>query len=442
MSVSKQYTISGRTREQIVASVESAVDGAVLQPGAPLPSVRVLAGDLAVSPATVAAAYRDLRTRGVVASRPRQGVHVAFRPPLGAGAGTVAPVPDGVVDLATGNPDPALLPVLPAVAPADPPQLYGQPPHLQALLDLIGDELEDDGVATGHLAVTSGALDGIDRILDVHLRPGDRIAVEDPCWTGTRDLLSARGLEAVGVPVDDRGLLPDALASALSDEVRAVLVTPRAHNPTGAAVDEARAAGLSAVLAAETDVLVIEDDHAGRVSGAPYHTVTAGRRRWAVVRSVAKALGPDLRLAVVAGDRFTVSRVDGRQRLGPGWVSMILQRLVVALLTDPATSAALDHATATYARRRTALRDALGDEGIVATGRSGMNVWVPVTEEAPLVAGLQQVGWAVRAGEPFRLAAEPGLRITVSTLTPDDAVRLAADLARLLASGSARTRLG
>jgi DNA-binding transcriptional MocR family regulator len=422
-----------------VTSIESAVDGAALRPGAPLPSVRSLAGDLGVSPATVAAAYRDLRMRGVVASRPRRGVHVAFRPPLAGGA--AAQVPDGVVDLATGNPDPALLPPLPLLDPPDRPRLYGQQPNLSTLLDVARRDLAPDGIATDHLAVTSGALDGIDRILDVHVRPGDRVAVEDPCWTGTRDLLRVRGFEAVGVEVDERGMVPDALARALRSRVQVVLVTPRAHNPTGAALDELRATELRRVLATDPDALVIEDDHAGDVGGAAHHTLTAGRQRWAVVRSVAKALGPDLRLALLAGDRFTVSRVEGRQLLGPGWVSTILQRVVVAMLTDPATRSILHDATAIYARRRTALLAALTAAGVDATGRSGMNVWVRVHEEAPLVAGLLRAGWAVRAGEPFRLATEPGLRITTAALATGDAARLAGDLAALL-DGSNRTRLG
>lgn len=439
MSVSAQYQIAGRSRQQIVASVEEAVERGVLDPGAPLPSVRVLAGDLALSPATVAAAYRELRNRGIVTSQPRRGVHVAFRPPLAAAVAD--PVPEGVVDLATGNPDPALLPPLPALAPPDLPRLYGEAPNLPDLIDVARRDLGADDIGGDDLAVTSGALDGIDRTLDVHLRPGDRIAVEDPCWTGTRDLIRLRGLQAVGVAVDERGVLPDALARALHAGVDAVLLTPRAHNPTGAALDAARAAAVRDALAADPGALVIEDDHAGAVSGAAHHTVTGGRRRWAVVRSVAKALGPDLRLAVLAGDRFTVARVEGRQRLGPGWVSTILQRLVVGLLSAPRTGGVLAAATAAYALRRTALVDLLRAAGIPATGRSGLNVWVPVPEEAPLVAGLQRAGWAVRAGEPFRLASPPGLRITTAALDPDDAAGLAADLVALLRAPS-RTRLG
>lgn len=439
MTVHEQYRITGHTRQEIVATVETGVESGALAAGLVLPSVRTLAGDLGVSPATVAAAYRDLRGRGIVTSRPRSGVQVAHRPPLEAPL--VPSVPDGVVDLATGNPDPMLLPPLPAIAPPDRPRLYGEPPDLPALLDAVGDDLEADGVRTGHLVVTSGALDGIDRLLDVHLRRGDRVAVEDPCWTGTRDLLRLRGLEAVPVAVDDRGMTPEALEAALRDGVAAMLLTPRAHNPAGAALDPERATALRDLLVDAPEVVVIEDDHSAVVSGAAYHTLSSGRPRWAVMRSMAKALGPDLRVAVMAGDRQTVARVAGRLRLGPGWVSTILQRLAATMLTDPDVVALLADAARTYTRRRAALLDALRDVGVDAMGRSGFNVWVPVPQEAPLVAGMERAGWAVRAGEPFRLDAGPGLRITSASLDPRDAARVAGDLAALL-HGPERTRLG
>ena len=137
--------------------------------------------------------------------------------------------------------------------------------------------------------------------------------------------------------VDEAGARPEALARALAAGCRAVVFVPRAQSPTGAAWEPGRAAELALVLAQSPEVLVIEDDHAAEVAGAPALTVTAGRRKWAVIRSVSKTLGPDLRLAVLAGDPVSVARVEGRQALGPGWVSYLLQETVAGLWQDPET---------------------------------------------------------------------------------------------------------
>ena len=222
----------------------------------------------------------------------------------------------------------------------------------------------------------------------------------------------------------------------------AAVITPRGQNPTGAAIDARRAAELCAVLDRHPGVLVIEDDHLGQIAGSDLHTTVTGRRRWAATRSVAKALGPDLRLAVLAGDAETVARVQGRQQCGPGWVSHILQDLVIRLWGDPGTLLLIDLARETYAERRRALLAALDGLGIKARGASGLNVWVPVRDEASVIAALLQRGWVLAPGAPYRLAAEPpAVRITIATLRTEEAALLARDLAGVVAPG-ARTRSG
>ena len=60
-----QYVPAGRSASEIAADVETAVRDGRLHPGDALPPVRVLAAELGLSPATVAAAYRDLRLKGI-----------------------------------------------------------------------------------------------------------------------------------------------------------------------------------------------------------------------------------------------------------------------------------------------------------------------------------------------------------------------------------------
>ncbi|HKA56438.1 MAG TPA: GntR family transcriptional regulator, partial [Candidatus Binatia bacterium] len=78
-----QYTIAGAGASEIAASIERGVRAGRIAHGATLPPVRALASSLKVSPATVAAAYRALRLRGLVSGRRRQGTRVSHRPPPG-----------------------------------------------------------------------------------------------------------------------------------------------------------------------------------------------------------------------------------------------------------------------------------------------------------------------------------------------------------------------
>jgi DNA-binding transcriptional MocR family regulator len=155
------------------------------------------------------------------------------------------------------------------------------------------------------------------------------------------------------------------------------------------------------------------------------------------VQSVSKSLGPDLRLAALRGDDVTVGRVEGRLRAGPGWVSHLLQSLVADLWCDAPTERRVERAAAAYEERRGSLVDALAAHGIAGHARSGLNVWVPVPNEEVAVTGLLAAGWAVSAGERFRVRTGPAIRVSVATLAPAEASGLADDLAAVLAPGRA-----
>jgi DNA-binding transcriptional MocR family regulator len=222
---------------------------------------------------------------------------------------------------------------------------------------------------------------------------------------------------------------PAAVERALRAHVRAMIVTPRAQNPTGATVSATRAADLRQILRRHPNALLIEIDPAGPVSGVPPVTLTdRSRSHWAVVRSTSKFLNPDLRVAVMASDPITAGRVQRRQAVGIRWVSHLLQALTLAVWSDPSSGRRLARASDVYRQRRMALIDALAAHGIDAHGKSGFNVWVPVGHEAATVSGLAARGWAVAAGERFRLRTAPAIRITTSALAPDEAQRFAADL--------------
>ncbi|MEW5532808.1 aminotransferase class I/II-fold pyridoxal phosphate-dependent enzyme [Streptomyces virginiae] len=439
-----EYRITGRRTSEIAASVEAGVASGALPPGSLLPPMRELAGVLGVNPNTVAAAYRTLRERGVIETDGRRGSRVRSRPSSTPRDALRPAVPAGVRDIAQGNPDVSLLPPLDGALAAAArrheraPTLYGADPVAPDLARIARADFDADGVPPGPVAVTSGALDAIERVLAAHLRPGDAVAVEDPGWGGALDLVPALGLRTLPVAVDDDGPRADAVARALDAGARALLVTSRAQNPTGAAVSAERAAELRELLARHPGVLLIEDDHGNGIVDLPLHPLGGVTRHWVLIRSTAKAYGPDLRLAVLTGDEVTLDRVRGRQRLGPGWVSRLLQHAVAELWTSHAVDRAA--VARAYAERRDALVEALRERGVPAHGRSGLNVWVPVADETVVVTRLLAAGWGVAAGAVFRVETGPGVRLTVSQLDVAEVPVLADAVAAAVRPGVAGGR--
>ncbi|GAB3424981.1 transcriptional regulator domain-containing protein [Flindersiella endophytica] len=422
-----QYAITGESSNQIASSVESGVRSGDLTPDAQLPPVRTLADRLGVSPGTVAAAYKALRQRGVIATDGRRGTRVLAKPAVVPRYLHRLPVPPGARDVSGGEPNvkllPALGPRLRRLAPE--PVAYSAAGLLPEFTKIALDRLRQDGVPATRVTATSGALDGIERALAARLAPGDVVAVEDPGWSSLLDLLAGMNLRTEPVTLDDAGPRPEDVRRAINRGAKALVVTSRAHNPTGASVTKGRAAELRRVLH-DQDVLVIEDDHAAELSDQPLHSLAGATDAWAFVRSVSKPYGPDLRCATFTADDETLARVEGRLWLGARWVSSILQALVVRLWTDPAVDALIHKASRHYDTRRETLLRALAARNVPATGRSGLNVWVPVADETAACAHLLEAGWVVAPGRMFRLSSPPGVRITVSTLEgPDEIERLA-----------------
>ena len=426
--------IAGSTATDIAESVRGLVERGVLAPGDALPPVRALAERLGVNRNTVVAAYRHLAQAGTVVTRGRGGTLIAGSPRMpqeGFASGTV------LRDLGTGNPDAALIPdptrLLSRVTGR--PVLYGEPVidrDFEAWANAWMREAMVDQPEL-RLTITGGASDAIERLLGQSLAREDAVAVEDPCFLSTMNILRLGGYRAVPVPVDDEGMTVAGLRAALDAGVRAIVSTPRAQNPTGASLPAARAAALRAELAAHPYVLVVEDDHFSLLSERPFHTIVGpDHERWALIRSVSKFLGPDMCLAVTASDPETAARLALRLSPGTTWVSHLLQRLAHALLTDDAVRDDIRRAGAHYAERNAAVAQLLQNAGVPAHAADGLNLWVPLGAPARAVGEhLMRRGWLARSGEEFVLAGEDAaqhLRLTVHDLTDAEATRLASDL--------------
>lgn len=424
--------IKGKSAQEIADCIRALVQNGELTPGAALPPVRELAQTINVNRNTVAAAYQRLVTAGIAMTQGRHGTSICEAPQAGEQEGLSSST--ALIDLADGNPNPSWLPSVASLLAGTLPRpyLYGDDTLLGELRALGEQWLAPDCPAPCNLELTHGAVDAIERLAAALLVPGDAVAIEDPGFLGTRNALRLAGMPTIGVEIDPQGMTPASLQASLEKGARALIITPRAHNPCGCSLSKKRAQQLHKVLSRFPEVAVIVDDHFGLLNETPYYSVIpATTQRWALVRSVSKGLGPDLRVAFVGCDSVTAGRLRTRLTSGTNWVSHILQAAVVTGLKSEQSLARMDEARTGYARLRHELCEALGQMGIAVTPPDGgFNVWIPVPRDAKDVAyELAKKGWLVRLGTAFDVDGQSrALRITVSHLKNDQAQAFARDL--------------
>jgi DNA-binding transcriptional MocR family regulator len=430
------------TAKGLATAVSRSIRDGVLRPGDRLPPIRELAHELAFSPTTVSAAWGLLARAGTLRTDGRRGTVVAdvSAPREGRYRQALEHQTGFALDLSTGVPDERLLPglgrALRAVTTAGTPRSYLDDPVLPELADVLTASWPYSPPA---LTVVDGALDALDLVIRVLLRYGDRVVVEHPSFPPLLDLLEAAGVEVVGVPLDPEGLVPEALAEALAVPTVAVFLQPRAHNPTGVSMSPARATRLASVLA-ESAAVVVEDDSASAISGTA--DVSLGSTlpdRTVHIRSFSKSHGPDLRLAGMSGPVELIGEVRHLRQLGQGWSSRLLQRVLFNLLTDERSQAEVAAARDEYARRRALFVDALAARGVAVGGSDGLNLWVPVHDEAAAGMRLASQGIGVAPGAPFTvLPSDQGhVRVTVGLVDPliDDVDHLAEVIASAARTG-------
>lgn len=411
-----------RSARGIAVGIGHLVRSGALRPGDRLPTVRMLAAELGVSPTTVAEAWRLLGSAQVIETRGKLGTVVrgGGRPP---GTQRVLRGPSYVgypLDLRLAVPDPALLPDPRAAvaAMAQIPELNEYPGTalLPALRELQQAEWP---FPPEQMLAVSGGYDGVHLLCAALLRPGERVVVETLTSGRFLDILDALRVEAVPVAVDEFGPRPEAVAAALDARPVALLYQPRAQSPTGAALDGARAEQLAAALR-DSDVAVIEDDPMCALSSQPARSL--GRwhpDRTVVVRNWSKSHGPDLRVGLVGGAAKLVGAAEAARSLGAEWTSRLLQGALLHMLTDPASRALVARAATTYRQRRERLAAALAARGVPTTARDGLSLWVPVADEHAALVGLAVHGIGAGAGSLFtaRPLQVPHLRVTTSRLT-------------------------
>ncbi len=437
-----------------------------LSRGERLPATRELAGLLGLNRTTVSAAYEMLEAEGLISGQVGRGSfvtgHSAAGCPLGPGGvdwnsllersdmpplGHAAGAPSGpggeVISFVMSRPSCALFPLdefrascAAVLARQDLAAILqlGSPAGFEPLRRYLMEDARRQRLAGpgDDLMVTNGCQQSLDLIGRVMLRPGDTVAVEDPVYTGLKNLLAGMGAQLVGIPVGSEGLDIAQLARVFERQrPRFLVVTSNFQNPTGATLPlAARRDLLQAARAAR--IPVVENDAYGelRYEGAPLPAIKQLDENGGTVllRSFSKVSFPGLRVGWVVGPRPLIDRLRQAKEAADLHTDQLSQAVLLEFAESGRLEAHRARVLQAGAQRLAATLDAcrryLPANARWTRPQGGMNVWVRLPE--PLDAGellprAQKEGVAYLPGRYFAVSRlDPGaLRLSFAGLTPD-----------------------
>jgi DNA-binding transcriptional MocR family regulator len=407
--------IGERSATGIALEVRALIRTGLLPVGGKLPSVRDLAEAMGVSPATISAAWSELRRQRILTGRGRTGMWVSgdnsiSGPTRFASIGNFGP---GVLDLSLATPDEDLLPPLTAAlahgAKAEGLNSYVRVtilPELEAAVRTFWPYEPEAFLAT------NGGYSAIYTLLNAMAIHGARIAIEMPTALRHLDILEDLGAVILPVACDAEGPEPASLRAALAEKPVLFLFQPRLHSVTGRTVSPARLGALAEILRG-SDTIIVEDDGLGAISAAAPQSLGAlFPERVVHVHSFSKPYGPDLRIAVLSGPRVLIDQMRGYRSFSSGWTSRILQAATAWLIRDEATQETIRQARELYHERRFALADRLTARGIPIEPGHGLCLWVPVRSESYAVVTLAARGIAVAPGARFTVGRANRIRVS------------------------------
>jgi DNA-binding transcriptional MocR family regulator len=411
-------------RDQLRALVHSGE----LRTGDRIPASRELAGQLGVHRATVANAYAELESEGLIQGHVGRGTFICKMP-----VGQFSPPPrtnenGGTIRWESLFADERgedslsrLMPVIPpgaiAFTSAVPPEEFfpieefrrccnavlhreggrvlrlgstdGYDPLKLAILETL--RAEGLNIRAEQMLITDGGQQAIDLLCKAFLRPGDSVAIENPAYPGAIAIFAGARVRtlAVDVETDPRrtghtGLDLGALETVLMrNRVKCILVTPDFHNPTGTALPVAARRRLIE-LAGHYQVPVIEDSIYSRlrVRGNAIPSLKSLDRAGNVIQidSFSKIAFPGLRVGWCIGPESVIERLRLIKQATDLHTDQLAQATLAEFIRRGHLARHLAKMRKVYRSRLEAVEEALEEhmpeETTWTRPDGGMSIWV------------------------------------------------------------------
>lgn len=414
--------------------------------GARLPTQRDLADRLGVTTGTVSRAYAEAAHRGLVSGEVGRGTFVRSVPSSDEGAGRAGA--RELVDLSVNHPPATgeegrgdiVAKSITALARSDLARLLGYAPDggTQAHRDAGAAWIARAGVkaVSERVLVSTGSQHSMTAIFASLLRPGDIVLTEALTYPGMKALAGLLHLRLQGLPFDEEGLRPDALATACrSGTARAVYCVPTLHNPTTAVMPERRRREIAAIARAHGLIIVEDDVHGLLHEGAPPPIATFAPEITCYLTGTAKSVAPGLRIGYMLVPPTILPQVAVGIRATTLMAAPLMAELVSLWIKDGTADEIVRRKRQEAAARQKIAASILAPFPYQSQP-TAYQLWLPLPEpwrSETFAEEARRRGVAVTPAQTFlvgRMAAPRAVRVCLGA--PPDRIRLADGL-RILA---------
>jgi DNA-binding transcriptional MocR family regulator len=435
----------------IAEQIAQAIGRGELTVGTRLPTQRELALRLGLSTQTVSQAYAEAERRGLVTGEIGRGTFVRFGQTEPEASFIMDRRSERLIDLSINRP------------------IYGQihTERVRAALVGLGERgdvssmllcrpiagldqhrqagamwLRRRGIesAPDQVLICNGAAHALTVALATLTRPGDLVATEALVDHGLIGLSGVLHFGLRGVPIDEQGIIPDALAAACAGgEIKALCVTPCLSNPTVSLMGDERRRELAAI-ARRFDLPIVENDVYGYlVAEAPPPLWCYLPEQTYYVTSFTKITVSGLRVGYLAAPDRAVSGLRRSLRATSWMATPLLAELAARWIFDGTAEELLLWQRDRLAARHQILEEILGDFAYM-THPNALHAWLPLPSPwrgEAFTSEARVANVAVTPAEPFavdRNSVPHSIRISIGAPRSLDELRaglqILADLLR------------
>jgi GntR family transcriptional regulator / MocR family aminotransferase len=452
----------GPLSRQLYSRLREAILSGALHSGEKLPSTREMSEQLGISRTVVLLAYDQLLAEGYVEGRAGSGTYVSVGITTAPSTPTAKPIKPLLsnfgsaaaaawlrvnfpgagkralpYDFAYGRSDVSIFPfemwrriLLRCARKASVSALdYGAAEGDLALRNAICDHLRRSRAVASdpsQILIVNGSQQALDLIARVLIRPKDRVAIEDPNYQGTREVLSVGGAKLLPVPVDRDGLDP----ARLPRQARIAFVTPSHQFPTGAILPLARRMQLLE-WAKQNNSLIVEDDYDGefRYGGQPLESLQGLDREGRVIYigTFSRTIFSALRIGYLVAPEPLITAFAAAKWLADRHTASLEQRALAEFISGGMYERYLRRVRRRNAARREALLETInqhiGDRAELTGDGAGAHIVLWPTRkkmsEEGIIAAAASRGVGVYGIAPYFLGkpTRTGIMLGYSRLT-------------------------